>query len=169
MKVFLGRLSDVPSSKSMFLPYLMGNAELLCSQCRGIRPHLGARGKSLGFSRVAVGTWCIFSSYGWDAPSKLVFVQPCQDSCLVMRDNSGISSRLGRTIGMLLEVRRETEGPFPVATGILGFLSMFKRSQASSHFGALNPACLSRCQRVVRPPVELRRGPWAFSRVSTGH
>ena len=147
----------------------MGNAELLCSQCRGIGPHLGAMGKTHGFSRVAAGNWCISSSYSWDAPSKLVFVQPRQDSCLVTRDNSGISSRLGRAVGMLLEVRWETEGTFPVATGILEFLSMFKRSQASSHFGALNSACLSRCQRVVRPPVEMRWGSWVFSRVSTGH
>ena len=147
----------------------MGNAQLLCMQCRGIGPHLGARRKSHFFSRVVAGTWYIFSSYGWDAPSKLVLVQPRQDSCLVTRNNSGISSRLGRAIGTLLEVRRETEGPFPVATGTVGFLSMFKRSQASSHFGALNSACLYRCQSVVRPPVEMRRGPWPFSTVSTGH
>ena len=28
--------------------------------------------------------------------------------------------------------------------------------------------CLSRCQRDVRPPVEMRQGPRAFSMVSTG-
>ena len=65
-------------------------------------------------------------------------------------------------------VRRETQGPFPNATGILGFLSIFKKSQASSPFETLNSACLSRCQRDVRPPVQMRRGPRAFSRVSTG-
>ena len=37
-----------------------------------------------------------------------------------------------RVIGTLLDVRRETPCPFPLATGILGFLSIFKRSQASS-------------------------------------
>ena len=41
----------------------------------GIRPHLAARGMSHGFSRVAVGTWDIFSSYGRDVHSKLEFVQ----------------------------------------------------------------------------------------------
>ena len=51
---------------------------------------------------------------------------------------------------------------------ILGFLSVFNKSQASSPFEALNSACLSRCQRDVRPPVQMRRGPSAFSRVSTG-
>ena len=36
-----------------------------------------------------------------------------------------------------------------------------------SPFEALNSACLSRCQTDVRPPVEMRRGHRAFSRVST--
>ena len=43
---------------------LTGNMELLCTQCRGITPHLSGRGKIHGFSRVALGTWGIFSSYG---------------------------------------------------------------------------------------------------------
>ena len=51
---------------------------------------------------------------------------------------------------------------------ILGFLSIFKKCQASPAFEALNSACLSRCQRDVRPPVQMRPGPRAFSRVSTG-
>ena len=92
------------------------------------------RGKSHGFSCVAAGIWGIFSSYGGDGPSKLEFVQRRQDSCLVMRVTSGISFRLGREILMLLEVRQETQCPFSVATEILGFLSIFKRSQASSPF-----------------------------------
>ena len=41
---------------------------------RGIGPHLVARGKSHGFSRVAAGTWDIFSSYDRDAHSKREFV-----------------------------------------------------------------------------------------------
>ena len=103
------------------------------------------------------GTWGIFSSYGWDGPSKLELVQRRPDSCLVMRDTLGISSMLGRATGTLLEMRWETQGPFPVATGILGFLSIFKKSQASSPFEALDSACLSKCQRDVRTPVEMRR------------
>ena len=51
---------------------------------------------------------------------------------------------------------------------ILGFLSIFTRSQALSHIEALNSACLSSSQRDVRPPVEIRRVPRSFSRVSTG-
>ena len=42
-------------------------------QCRGIGHNLVSSGKSHGFSQVAAGTWGIFSSYGWDDPSKLVF------------------------------------------------------------------------------------------------
>ena len=37
-------------------------------KCRGIGPHLAARGRSHEFSRVAAGTWCIFSSYGGGWP-----------------------------------------------------------------------------------------------------
>ena len=98
-------------------------------QCRGIGPHLSARGKTHGFSRVAAGTWGIFSRYGGDDPSKLLFVQRRQDSYLVTRDTSGISTRLGRAIPTLLEVRRETECSFLVPTVILGFLSIFTKSQ----------------------------------------
>ena len=75
-----------------------------------------------------MGTRGIFSSYSRDDPSKLVFVQRCHDSCLIMRDTSGFSSRLGRATWMLLEVRQQTKGPFLVATVILGFLSIFNKS-----------------------------------------
>ena len=85
-----------------------------------------------------------------------------------MRENSGISTRLGREIGMLVKVKWETEVPFLVATLILGFLSIFKKSQASSPFEALNSAYLSRCESDVRPHVQKRWGPRAFSRVTTG-
>ena len=83
-----------------------------------------------------------------------------------MRDNAGISIRLGRAIGMLLEVRQEIEGPFLVYTVILGFLSIFNKSQASPSFEAKNSACLSRCQRNMRPPVQMRWGHRPLSRVS---
>ena len=101
-------------------------------QCRGIGPHIMVRGMSLGFSQVAAGTWVIFSSYNGKSSSKLVFVQQCQDTCLVARDTSGFSSRLGRAIGMPLEVKQQTQCPLLVVTVILGFLSIFKWNQASS-------------------------------------
>ena len=65
-------------------------------------------------------------------------------------------------------MRQETEINFLVATVILGFLSIFKKSQASSPYEALNSVCLSRGQRDVRPPVQMMRTPTAFSRFSTG-
>ena len=107
-------------------------------------------------------------SYSGDDPSKLVFAQRHQDSCLVMWYTSRITSSLGRAKWMLLEVRRESQSIILVATVILGFLSIFRKSQASSPFEALNSVCLSRCQRDVRPPVQIRTEPRAFCRVSTG-
>ena len=53
---------------------LIGKTQLLCMQCRGMGPHLVAIGKSHGFSRVAAGTWCIYSSCVADAHSKREFV-----------------------------------------------------------------------------------------------
>ena len=69
---------------------------------------------------------------------------------------------------MLLEVRQETKAHFLVGTVILGFLSIFKKSQASSPFEALNSVCLSRYQSDVIPRIQMRRRTMAFSRVSTG-
>ena len=53
---------------------LIGKMQLLCMQCRGIGPHLMARGKSHGFSLVAAGTLGIFSSCDGDDHSKREFV-----------------------------------------------------------------------------------------------
>ena len=69
---------------------------------------------------------------------------------------------------MLLEVRQETKAHFLVGTVILGFLSIFKKTQASSPFEALNSVCLSRYQSDVIAPIQMRRRTMAFSRVSTG-
>ena len=68
----------------------------------------------------------------------------------------------------LLEVRQETEFHFLVVRVKLGLLSIFKKSQASTHYEAWNSVCLLRGQRDVRPPVQMRSTPMAFSRVSTG-
>ena len=144
------------------------NTEFLCMQCMGIGPHLSAMGKSHCFSQFVAGTLGIFSSYDGDGPSKLVFVQQRQDTCLVVRATLGFSLNIGREIGTPLEVRQETQGPFTVATGILGFLSILKRRLALSPFEALNSVFLSICQKDVRPPVKMKRGTRAFSRVSTG-
>ena len=65
-------------------------------------------------------------------------------------------------------MRQDTEVQFLVGTVILGFLSIFKKSLASELYEALNSVCLSRGQRDVRPPGEMRQTTTAFSRVSTG-
>ena len=83
-------LSGVQSSKSRLLTCLNGKTQLLWTQCRRIGPHLTEMGKSHWFSLVAAGTWGIFSSYGGDLHSKLEFVQWRQDTCLGMRDSSGM-------------------------------------------------------------------------------
>ena len=77
--------------KKIDAPYMFdSNTGLLCMQCRGIEPHFPARGMSHTISRVAAGTWGVFVSYSGDSHSKLHFVQRSQDSCVVMRDTSGI-------------------------------------------------------------------------------
>ena len=63
---------------------------------------------------------------------------------------------------------QEPEIHFLVGTVIFWFLSIFKKSQASSTFKALNSVCLWRCQRDVISAVHMRRRPTAFSRDSTG-
>ena len=135
---------------------------------QGNRASSHREGEVSWFFSSEAGTWGILLSYGGDDPSKLMFVQRCQVSCLIMRDTSGISSRLGREIWTLLGVRQETQGPFLVTTVILRFLSIFNKSQASSPFEALTSTCLSRCQRVVRAPIQMRWRPRAFSSVSKG-
>ena len=88
MTVFLGILYS--SIREIEVPYIFdwehGTPQ---HACRGIRPHLAARGKSHDFSRVVAGTWYIFSSFGRDGHLKLGFVPQSKDSCLVMTDASG--------------------------------------------------------------------------------
>ena len=80
----------------------------------------------------------------------------------------GFSSSHDRAVGTPLELRRETQGPFPVAAGILEFLSIFKRSQASSPVEACNSTFLLRYQRGVKPPLVMKRGTRALSSDSRG-
>ena len=49
-------------------------------------------------------------------------------------------------IQILLEERWETKHPFLVSTQIFGFLSIFKKCQASAPVDALNSVGLSRIQ-----------------------
>ena len=45
---------------------------------------------------------------------------------------------------------------------------LFQEESGIVTFEALNSVCLSRCQSDVIPPLQMRRSPMAFSRVSTG-
>ena len=65
-------------------------------------------------------------------------------------------------------MRQESEVHFLFVTVILGLVSIFKKSKASSPYEALNSMCFSRNQSEVRPPVKMRQKPMAFSRVSSG-
>ena len=63
-------------------------------------------------------------------------------------------------------MRWETTRPFLVSRKILGFLSIFKKSQALSLLKHWTPRAswsVKRCE----PPVQMRRGTRGFSRVST--
>ena len=57
---------------------------------QGNRASFPREGVSHTISRVSAGTWVIFASYSGDGLSKLHFVQQSQESCVVMRDTSGI-------------------------------------------------------------------------------
>ena len=146
---------------------MIGNTEPLSIKCRGIRPHLAARGKSNELSRVVAGTWCIFSYYEGDGHLKFGFVLRSQDSCLVMTVTSGSLTMLGSKIQTLLEVSREAMRPLLVGTVILVFLLIFTKIQASSHFEAFNSLHLSKSQMDLRPYVHKRLRTMAFFRVST--
>ena len=75
---------------------------------------------------------------------------------------------LGRKLQTLLEVSWEAKCPLLVGRVILGSLSIFTKSHASSPFEALNSAHVSNSQMDVRPSVQKRLRTMAFSRVSTG-
>ena len=85
-----------------------------------------------------------------------------------MTDIVGSSTKLGRTIRILLQVRREAKPPLLIGRVTLVFLSIFTKSQASSHFETMNSAHLSMCQKDVRPSVQKRWRNMDCSRVSTG-
>ena len=121
------------SIKKIEAPYVFNwEYDIALHEMQEIKPHLPASGMCHVISRVAAGTWGIFSSYSRDGHSKLHFVQRSQDSCLVTTDTSRSKTSLERIIQMLFEVRWETTRLFLVLRKILGFLSIFKKSQASS-------------------------------------
>ena len=139
---------------------------MLCTQCRGIGPHLSGSGKSHGFSRVAAGTRGMFSSsrgvtfknFFYSVTSGLLssYDGHLRNLNYVWQDNTDASGGEAGDQGSLSSWNSDMRIPIHS-----------KKSQASSPFEALNSVCLSRCQRDVIPPVQMRRRPTAFSRVST--
>ena len=159
MTVFLETLwSSIKEVKPPFVFYVEHGIALEAMQ--GNRASSHSEGRNL----------MVFLKLLWEpgASSRVTMGLFFKHSRLVSRDTSGFSSRQGSTGGMPLELRRETQGPFPVAIGIFEFLSIFK-SQASSPVETCKSAFLWRCQRDANPPVEMRWGTKALSRVSTGH
>ena len=67
---------------------------------------------------------------------------------------------LGWKIQILLGVTRDAKHPFLVGTVILVFLSIFRKSQTSSPFEALNSRHLSKSQMDVWPAVQKRLRLW---------
>ena len=87
--------------------------QFFSTKCQGIRPHLAARGKFHVISRVASGTWDIFSRDGGDGPSKVVCVQQHQDYSLLARHRFGFSWKHGSAKGPL---SRGVGGPRSLST-----------------------------------------------------
>ena len=84
--------------------------------------------------------------------------QGSQASFQVAKGTSGFLWSRCRGIGPHLELRSSYERD-------LWVLIQFQQvSQASSHVEAWNSTFLSSCKSGIRPPVEFRRGTWAFSR-----
>ena len=74
------------SIKEVKAPFVFdGEHGIALHAMQGNQASSQARGNPHGFSRVTVRTWGIFPSYDSDGPSKLVFLQQHQESCLVAR------------------------------------------------------------------------------------
>ena len=87
MTVFLGTLWS--SIKQIKAPYLFDWSHgIALHAVQGIWASSHGECEISWYSRIAVRTWDIFSSYSGDDPSKLMLVQQSQESSLVMRDNS---------------------------------------------------------------------------------
>ena len=128
------------------------------------------------------GEWkvsCIFPSCGGNLAYILELRQGRPFKIRVCSVTSGLLSSYA---GKLRNLHKDWQGNMDASRGDVGdpgSLSschsdsdiplIFKKRQASSPFEPFNSVCLSRCQKDVRPPVQMWRGCRAFSRVSTGY
>ena len=79
------------SIKKIEAPYVFDSKNgIALHAMQGNRASFPSEGDVSYDFRIAAGTWGIFASYSGDGHSKLHFVQRSQDSCVVMRDPSGI-------------------------------------------------------------------------------
>ena len=79
------------SIKKIEAPYVFNWVyDIALHEMQGNQTSSPAKCMCHGISRVAEGTWGIFSSYSGDGHSKLHFVQQSQNSSLVTTDTSGI-------------------------------------------------------------------------------
>ena len=102
------------------------------------------------------GSLMVFSCCGINLGYILELRRGCPFETRVCSVKSGLMSRYDGHLGNLnlaWQENTDTFGgeagdrlPFLVGKVILGFLSIFKKSQASSPFEALNSVCLSKCQ-----------------------
>ena len=111
MTVFLETLWS--SVKKIKAPYLFdGEHGIALPKMQGNRASSRSEGGVSWFFSSCGGSLVYNLELRRGGPSKLEFVQERLNSCLVTRDSSGISLRLGRAIRMLLEVRQEIRVPF---------------------------------------------------------
>ena len=167
MKVFLGTLwSSVKKNKAPYVSDWEQEIALHAMQ--------GNRASSLGMGEASWFFWSCGGYVGYilEFQRGLPFkTRVCSATSGLLSTYDGhfrILNKAWKDNWTLLEVTQETMPPFQVGTVILGFLSFFKKCQASSPFEALNSAHLSRCLRDMRPHVQMWRRPRVFSRVSTG-
>ena len=136
-------------------------------QCRGIGPHLVAKGKSRVFSRVAAGSWGVFLRYGVDCTSKIMFFSATSGH---LSSNEGhLGNYFEAWQGNRDTSRREAGNPGPLSSSNMD-IEIPINSQEESHiftFRSIEFHMPLEVQRDVRPPVEVRRGPKASSSVCT--
>ena len=93
MTVFFGTLGD--AIKELKAPVIFDvESTIALHAMQGNPASFHGEGKVSLFFSSCGETWSIFSSYYGDGHSRFLFVQRCQGSSLVPRDNSGFYSRL---------------------------------------------------------------------------
>ena len=148
----------LPQESQVSIRFARVSTRVLWNHGRGVRPHFEWKGESPCVSRVAARSMgSLELPRGPEGASHVVF------------GKSGIRSSCKGPLWIPLELVQGTRVLSRVEAGKLVFLCSSDRdlglpmeiplgSQMPSHVGEWNSASLSRWQRAVRPPVELRWG-----------